>query len=652
MQKTNSIKEIEGYIESDIAKNLEEDAFIQTLNFAEEFLEDGEKLFEKSLQLKRKDNSIDHSEESNIARVINAVMGVGKSTSLKTLTIKTIEQEELPLLCVFNNNDNMNSFSNYLQKIKHNKPRSFIRISSENNDEHLLQNLHDYQVVAITKQRLRDLKLGYGNPDQYLSYKTRFDLVPYKKRSIIIDEMPIFTNSEEFDLGKNHNCLDWYDEMAKQSTDISEYDLLSVRAIIPSLVLREVVELHREENGDKVSIPTQNLLRNVREEDKELIKKVISSLEDIFVSYEFRRRFNWFKRLLVEDGVGVVYKTKGKGSIICSEWIDYTSLGNVLVFDGTADINTVLYKRGGYEIKYVKNPHDYSNRLYLNHRIVNSSKKKRSDDTYLNKVKEDIENIRKDSNDTAESLLALPMKGDVEKFVKNGVITPEQEKDFFSARAFDSDSMALNLLNTTGKNELSKYKKIALLNLPIKPPVYYIKLALAVHGVNIDLSIGNQTASKRNTYGSTDWFSGVEVQTLYKQDLLAEISQVIHRTNIREVKSTKRIDVYIYTKRSGWINEVRKVFKLPQTNNSSKAIQLSSKFTDTCEERLEMVKETFDVKETVTYIMARDFGAKVKNWLNENWKSHAHREHIELEAEDKGIEIIQTKNGKMFRLVN
>ncbi|UOE77538.1 hypothetical protein [Parageobacillus thermoglucosidasius] len=228
------------------------------------------------------------------------------------------------------------------------------------------------------------------------------------QRTIIIDEMPIFINAESFDIGKNDNCLDWYDEMVRVTNDeeLTKFDCERVRVLINYLISMEMAESFKHES-EYTSLPTKKLIRHLKDEQRELLYHVLGRLKKEKVEYKYQNRYQWFLKMLENDSVGVVNRDEKKTVILCSKWIEYRHFGNILVLDGTADIVRKIYAHGGYELIELPNYHNYKERLRILFRIINTSKTKRKNIETHESIASDFLEIRERTKDL--NIIALLM---------------------------------------------------------------------------------------------------------------------------------------------------------------------------------------------------------------------------------------------------
>jgi hypothetical protein len=645
MSKEYNLAFLKNYLHQDHINKLHEQAFLDTHNLLINFVERSEKLYEELEDIWSGDKKSKET-KNYLSQVANSIMGAGKTTSLKVVAKMAIEQKK-SLLCAFNNKDTMNDLYNSVKRFaeEYGYTQGIIQ-AHEDNYYDVVHQLSEYNVVAITQQRLRDIALGYGDfhPLKYHTPESREGWVSKRQRSIIIDEMPDFVDGEIFDIGGINNCLDWFDAMSKnlKNENIKPSDLRKARLIINHLFATEFTEVEDEDNK---SIASRRLFRFVEgSPQKELLESVLSSLKTD-VKSEYKNRHKWFMRLLRENGVGVVNRDEKTTNLICAELIDYRKFGNVLVLDGTADITEGIYKKAGYELIKLPNYHNYKERLHLRLKDINTSKENRKNPDVHSKIACDIVELRQ----KGKNILPLPSKQDIQTYKKLGVITTELFDKFFKGRASvnenEHESMALNLLNTTGKNDLSKYDCLGMLTLPIRHPAYYKLFAIAVHGTSKNVSLLPKTKG-RQSKDSVKWFQDSDVQEIFERLMLMDFSQIIHRSSLRNMKQNNEVDIVIYTNRVGWLDKMLKLYKIPSRNGSVYQLFLKQRFKQECIQKAKEVSTVMLRDKTKLEFNPKDISSGFKKWLNRNWNDVERRGIIEGEFNQRGITFVEEQHGK------
>ncbi|MEK4294045.1 hypothetical protein [Paenibacillus sp. FSL R5-0914] len=561
--------------------------------------------------------------------VCDSAPGHGKTTALKQVLMKECRE---PLLIVFNNRDTMRSFYNsvfqyYKEEIG---ATNIIQYVDADNLDSVTESLSGYLFVCITQQRLRDLAIGMGNKNVYMSYQAQEGMNRrLKKRQLIIDEMPIFFNDCEFDISEENNSVAWFDELAK-SSDLEEFEAQSARITIMSLIVNEL--------KSKVQPSTMRLIRTIEGSKEEMnLRNALGKLTKNCDSPTLLRQFEWFLKLLDEDGSGYIDRQRGLQKILCSVRIDYRKLGSVLILDGSSPYSKILYNNE-YQFIEMENYHDYS-RLFVHWRDINTNLDARRSPSkgVQQAISDDIKLLR----DNEYDVFPLMHKGDTKDYLNSGVITSDQAK-LFNERESDND-LPLNLLNTVGKNVLSGYDSLALLNLPIRYPVYYKKIAIGIYGTDIDLSMAEK--------GIGRWFQDIRVEQIYNECLISELIQIIHRSGLRNVTATSDVNIFIYSKSEQVVKRLSESLNVPSDNFTTTKLNNNSLygFGEKCREwavktREFCLKHESDFNNTLH--LARKVGGRpFKEWLNSNWVKAERRRTIEQEFSNMGLIIQVEKNG-------
>lgn len=561
--------------------------------------------------------------------VCDSAPGHGKTTALKQVLMKECRE---PLLIVFNNRDTMRSFYNDVFHYYKNEigATNIIQYVDADNLDSVTESLSGYLFVCITQQRLRDLALGMGNKNAYISYQAQEGMNRrIKNRQLIIDEMPIFFNDCEFDISDENNSVAWFDELAK-SSDLDEAEAQSARITIMSLIVNEL--------KSKVQPSTMRLIRTIEGSKEEMsLRNAFDKLPRNCDSPTLLRQFGWFLKLLDEDGSGYIDRQRGLKKIICSERIDYRKLGSVLILDGSSPYSKLLYNNE-YQFIEMKNYNNYS-RLFVHWRNINTNLDARRNPNkgVQQAISDDIKHLR----DNEYDVFPLMHKGDTKDYLNSGVITSDQAK-LFDEQESDND-LPLNLLNTVGKNVLSGYDSLALLNLPIRHPVYYKKIAIGIYGTDIDLSMAENVVGR--------WFQDIRVEQIYTECLISELIQIIHRSSLRNVTATLDVNIFIYTKAEQVVKCLSESLNVPSDNFTTYKLNNDTLygFGEKCKEWAEKAREfciKYESDFNIMFHHASKMGGKsFKDWLNSNWVKPERRRTIEQEFSNMGLIIQVEKNG-------
>lgn len=573
------------------------------------------------------------NKQKDVHWVCNSAPGQGKTTALKELTKGMASKRTAsPMLIVFNNKDTMNSYYEEISEyaLEHRRP-FLIQYLNEDNFTRVYDEVDQYQVLCITQQRLRDLRLGYGD-----SYKIMYEVKEgqrARERLIIIDEIPVFMNDADFDISSKDNAVDWFDHLGEVN-GLNKKEMQLGRITINRLIAREL---------ESESHTTRKLINYMGDSDSATeFNNMLDSLSTDIAKREHVDKYKWFLKLLRQDNVGVLDRSKYGTKIMCAEVIDYKPMGNILVLDGTSDLTPSFYS--GYIMKEVKNYHNYKGRLNLHHRAISTSASSRTPET-VELISEDMFKLRTKYGE----ILPLMAKNDVQRYIDMGVITEDQASLFETKTVHGVEhhnEMPLNIFNTVGKNILSDFDSLALLNLPIRTPVSYKKYAIALFGTETNIRINDGNFS--------NWFEDDAVQRLYEEVFMADIVQLIHRCALRNINATTLIHIFLYTNQKRWIERLQEHFRL--SNRNMTKVQLKSngqeKYKNECEnwavQSLEYCKAQLKKTDNpfgVSVFSSKIGGNKFKEWMKRNWNDETKREKIIEVFEEKGLRIRVNSNG-------
>lgn len=635
----NIKNEILKYLGEEHLKNLHEPSFYEVLSTLMNFVEEstyGQKVRQEKL-----------------AWVCNSVMGSGKTTAIKVL-LKYLASNnvEYPLLLVFNEVNLMGEvYEEVNSYAKENGIRNLIEYVDSSNVNDVAQTLTSFQFVCITHQRLRDLTLGFGNWNEYRVFiKGHKPMERYINRSIIVDEMPILVDTAAFDVSSKDNSVDWFDKLAEVS-NISAEERQFSRTYIMNLMSYEMLK-----SKDKRKF-TKSLVNEAETTEQEKIfESVIHKLNTENGDYESIRMLRWFKKLLHTDRVGAIDRHSTGISVLCAALIPYQEKGNLIILDGTAELNKEIYKKSGYEIKYLQNYHDYKKRLQFHVRDINTTSTARSNigSEVHGKIASDLQKIRLE---VIDPIFPLSSKGDIYKYINNRVIEESQRK-FYEENKKESGILPINLLNTKGKNFLSNYKSLALLNLPIRNPQYYKLLGIGVYGVDLDLQ---QYEKNDKRESSLAWFKDERLQKIYEGAFLSDTLQIIHRTELRNIKEQSEIRIYFYTHVKDWVVKLKEYLDLPDASvhyaladDKYNFLAKSKEYASKTKAFLEKNTDLLNIKAFTAGQIIK--GEKFKKFINSNWSDSFKRNKITEIFLGLNIEIIvDEKKGKLhkkFRLLD
>ncbi len=561
VDRVNVIEEMLGYLSGEHRENISQEAFTDIANVFLDFTEEYKEQFDQFIRSKK--NELDEAEEikDKVKWVCNASMGHGKTTVLicwlKWLVSESREKSRIPVLLVIRERKMAEDIRDELKAYDE---KCVVLLSSENKQE-VEEYIQYHQIVIITHARLDNLALGYGNQNIYRIWEQYemwdFDsneildpvnFICKRHRLIITDEKPSFVNLSIFDIGRDNNALDWFDDLSVV-LDLNSLQSQAYKSQIISLIANQLIENVTDVTTSLIPEDEQKTNRA-----KNLIKiiKSMKNADENLAKIDSLKKVKHFEKMLKMDDVGRIddYNISGKAGrkIIIAERIDYGSLGlNMLVLDGTAYMNSKQYK--GFKPKIVKNYNNYS-RLFMCQDVINTSKYSRQKKGYTTQkaISERIKNLRQEH----AGLFVLPMKYDIPIYISLGAIDGE-ERNFFEERATEN-SRPINLLNTTGKNELKDRTSLYLTSLPRMNADYYKAIAISLYGNDVSLKINDGS----NTF---KWFADDKLDMIYRGEMYAEILQIMHRTALRKIKEDEPIYIYMaFDDAKQWIETIQPIF--------------------------------------------------------------------------------------------
>lgn len=403
------------------------------------------------------------------------------------------------------------------------------------NKEFAMDFIPKAQVVIITHSRLKNLALEYGYIDFWKTWHNEIDGKIFKRHRIcIIDEMPEFVNSTIWGIDNKNNCLDWFDKLANKIDDIDSKSAQKIKSFIMGLFSLELSVNDTDKTNALYDIIADSHGRIMKNNTEDLLIK----MREQFIEPELSQRIEHLQKLLTIKGFGKIDEYKGMGlgrQIIVSEFINYRKLDmNILVLDGTAEIQWEWYNKAGFELKHIDNRNDYK-RLTIQQEDINTSLycRQNKEHTVQTAIAHDILMFRK----LYPQMFVLPCKSDIKTYNSLGSILP-QHKKFFDYNINDDNQLPLNLLNTTGKNDLQYMTEMYITSLPIMNVNFYKCQALALYGYDIDLQLNDEK-------NSTQWFADYRVESTYKNYIYMELIQIIHRTKLRHIACNDSIKIFI-----------------------------------------------------------------------------------------------------------
>lgn len=508
-----------------------------------------------------------HTKQSTY-NVLNVKPGHGKTTALKLFLGSILsnkeeqykEYSELGCLIVLREVDQMKEMEKFIKKFTKNK--NDIRFISSDNYKEIKKSLPKIRFLIISHERFR--KMGVNTLEEM---KIQNGLLEWKgkKRYIFVDEQPRFDYSATFDLDDN---LSWVNQffkvISKNKEPLAPQEKVIIRSSISMLFALELYKWHDYNMDNPIAVFSEPLNRiPLVKEHKDILEKFIQ-LASNYVKYvesgDVVSKYLWFEKLYKGTYEGHIdsgffentYHDFNK--IICSKLIDYQKMGcPIMILDGSAHISKKAYET--YDVDELTSFIDYSN-VTIHHRIINTSAASRSAPTYtsLNYVADDIKSLTTNNKKTLNKIYP---KNDEKYYYSIGVVSKEEHTDRYY-KDLDEGIRPLNLFNTTGKNDLESATSIYLTALPIRASLSY-KIAAISHYSEEELKTLLLTNNNSVKETKAQWFADDRLETIYKEDLLSELYQIIHRSAVRNINrdTSIPIDIYIATKIKPIVTELK-----------------------------------------------------------------------------------------------
>jgi hypothetical protein len=576
--------------------------------------------------------------------VINSFPGHGKTTILKVITRKIIEEKhDLGGLIVLREKEQMREVEQFLLGNRY----GVIYVDS-NNYQEVKNHLSNYQFVVISHERLKNLaiqiKEGVNNGSPLNSNFAEITRWKDKKRVIFIDEAPSFVDHAIFELDKG---LTWLDDCFQAAhSEFSSEEIIMIRSLFQILFAKELLENKGPLTGAlKYHIDSQKF-----NEILTRFFKIIDHYHDRIASPDSHSRYQWLKKLFYKEQTGYIdsgfymnnYSDHKK--IICSNRIDYRMLGcSILILDGTAIFTKALYNNE-YVITSLTNCIKYE-RMHIHQRNINTSSRKRKSSFGISVqelIAKDIRRLRGEGH----SPFPLMNKFEVSMYLNLKVISKSNYQKFFSTSS-EKNTLPINLLNTTGKNYLANQCSLYLTSLPNRPAVYYKAIAISLYkDSKTPLNLSMYQKDKKN---QLKWFADHKLETLYQECLLSEMIQIIHRCSIRNLllPSQKKVHIYIATNFNHIIDNLLNLFDYPVPFDRC-YVESISKFQQRIEPKVHAIaekikKERIDLPNKIGKI---EDGSSLKNLFNKNWKDLERKEEIIAAFNRHGLTIIENENNK------
>ncbi|MBQ4901243.1 DEAD/DEAH box helicase family protein [Paenibacillus sp. Marseille-P2973] len=603
---TEVIEKMMGYLSEDHKGNIHQAAFFDIANIYLRFVNEYKGQFKEYIGVKNP-SDVKQIKQNSVSWVCNASMGHGKTTVLISFLkwlVSESEKFKVPVLVAVRENNMADEIYSELRDFDKN---CVLRIDKDNKHE-AGQYIPYYQIVIITHARLKRLALGYENAQEYrLFQQYSMDLFTEESpvieelitnrwnRLLIIDEKPDFINNSIFDLGKEHNAVEWFDRLSG-CLEFDSYKSQSIKSLIIHLIANELAE-----NTGTISMA---LVPKNERNTKRILNLIatLAQIEEKAVGYDVldMEKLKAFKKMLFRNEVARIdeYQDRNKvgRKIHYAERVDYTKLGlNTLILDGTCQLNKKQYK--DFEFMPIKNYNDYS-RLTITQDIINTSNWSRSK---KGQPTQKAIGIRVgELKNQHENLFLLPLKSDLDTYIKLGTISPEFATQYFGKNDTE-ESSPLNLLNTTGKNQLRDVTELYLPSLPRRNPDHYKAIAISLYGKEVDLSINNET-------DDYNWFKDEKLERIYRGELYAEILQIIHRTALRKIQDENEIRIFLAfddTKHNPVLEEAQILLSEINGNYMGGQAQL----------------DTYHVQDETLYGIGeriRQFAEDIDNWVKKN----------------------------------
>ncbi|WP_019415989.1 hypothetical protein [Paenisporosarcina sp. TG20] len=597
-----------------------------------------------------------------VKRVLDIAPGHGKSQTLNDFLANELQNKDSnsAYLIVLREV----SMLEEVEKIIKSKGLENIIYLDAKNTSNRIQIASQKRVLLITHKRFQDIvqsmETKHERNKNYLYHKSLNNAEI--KRTIIIDELPQTFDGVFFEM--NGDESNWVPKLirelnleARGKHEVDKVKLHMVKNITSILLMNEALSIKKSK--------TKKLSKRIRNTDwlneMENFFKLIDEKIEIYPKSQEIKSYKAFKKMFYEDNIGIKLSSSNPMDIptlFCVEKIKYHNLENsILILDATAKFHRAIYGQH-YEISDPLNYHNYR-RVTIHHRVISTSEGFSSkDNTQFNKNLEaiwnDIEKIQK-----KEYIFPIVKKKLIKPLLQRNLLGKEDEKLYLNAE--DNIELPLNLFNLTGKNTLREKTACYIVSLPIKHINYYRMLALSVFDdtSNFDLSkkyndpsldiikeqieipIETKEGRELNTVennrrsslvpnsisDSKRWFQNQQLNDLYENMLLSEIYQVIHRINIRELESTKPVNIYMSNNHLEFMKLVYDT--LPKVNHHTQRLKNTNKVERRFDEIVSNISKAIEQNHcTLPLSMGRIIGHTDKTYLNRHWKNDDTRELI------------------------
>ena len=503
-------------------------------------------IFQENKQSYVLDAKPGHGKTTALYLVAKYINFMEKSTGIIIILKEKSQQDELKEFIDYGKYSFIQHYgeSNYTN-------RDILYINSDN-ISYAQKYIEDAKVVVVTHARLEQLLLNrpsYLKGEGVGNYFDGENLLNWhgKRRKIIIDEAPEFFQSNIFGL----DSMDWVDpafnilqtnkklneKLMEKSLSFTDFKLF-VRSTIQYSVGMELI-FNKNTYTSKLS---NHVRDNIHLEILDLFfcyTRVV--LKNMKADQDFVNKFKWLDGLYHENYVGYINPEQhfNHKNILCNQIIEYQSLGPVLILDGSASYTKTKYEKLGYSLIHTPDYTKYDRlKIIVRNIKTTSGTRKNPKRTTQKLIAQDIKNILFELDGL--SVFPLMTKKEIAIYQALEVITEDQLQYF--QLDFESNSLPMNLLNTRGKNHLAEETVLYLTSLPIKPPDYYKQLALSLNNRVAELSL----ILNKSEEDGLNWFKDPFIQKIYSEEILSELVQIIHRTNVRRLNEDSDKPVYIY----------------------------------------------------------------------------------------------------------
>ncbi len=246
-----------------------------------------------------------------------------------------------------------------------------------------------------------------------------------------------------------------------------------------------------------------------------------------------------------------------------------------------------------------------------------------------------------------ETSFPLVAKDDIDEYEALGVINAAF-KTYYDRKRETGHNNAINVLNTTGKNALRDFSSLYLTSLPILGPDYYRTIALSLFP-DLPLYLRKEAGHEQSAELTSGWFLDERLERVYRECLLTELIQIIHRTRIRYIRDITKVKICIATTQSDLIKELCKWVRIPEyqfeVENLSipTAYGFQTKVENMCDGFLAYAERSNRsiINDLPVFIGSVDktLGTKHRPFLQYHLRNRSRREHIIKSLEERGLRL-------------